>query len=47
MPCSIGFAVEQPQLVTYQAEADRHVPMIVLTPVPTRIGRERSNPSLP
>jgi deazaflavin-dependent oxidoreductase (nitroreductase family) len=37
------FAVEQPQLVSYQAEADRHVPMIVLMPVTPRIGDERSS----
>jgi deazaflavin-dependent oxidoreductase (nitroreductase family) len=41
------FAVEQPQLVTYQAEADRHVPMIVLAPVTPRTAHERSNPTLP
>lgn len=41
------FAVEQPQLVSYQAEADRRVPMIVLTPVTPRTAHAQSNPSLP
>lgn len=41
------FAVEQPQLASYQADADRPVPMVVLTPVTRRMGHERSNSTRP
>lgn len=41
------FAAEQPQLTSYQADADRQVPMIVLTPVTRQTGHGRPNSPLP
>jgi deazaflavin-dependent oxidoreductase (nitroreductase family) len=35
------YAAQQPQLVSYQALAQRYVPMIALTPTPARLSRSR------
>jgi deazaflavin-dependent oxidoreductase (nitroreductase family) len=35
------YAAQQPQLVSYQALAQRDVPMIALTPTPARLSRSR------